>query len=63
MYGMHLRARRRSQGERRGVNDDGKALKGDRKALSCNGEALRMSEGMEDNEEAPHLHNISIVRL
>ena len=32
MYDMHLRARRRRQGERRCVNDDGEALKGDGKA-------------------------------
>ena len=29
MYGMHLRARRRHQGKRRGINDYGEALKGD----------------------------------
>ena len=38
MYGMHLRARRRRQGKRRGVNDDGEALKGDG---SGDGEALK----------------------
>ena len=54
MYGMHLRARRRRQGKRR-VNDDGKALKGDGKDLIVDGEALRMTEGMEGNGEAPHI--------
>ena len=34
-------ARRRRQGKRRGVNDDGEALKGDEKALSGDGEALK----------------------
>ena len=55
MYGMHLRARRRLQGKRRGVNEDGEALKGDGKALSGDGKALRMTEGMEGNGEAPHI--------
>ena len=32
MYGMQLRARRRRQGKQGGVNDDGKALKSNRKA-------------------------------
>ena len=41
MYGMHLRARRRCQGKRRGVNDDGDASKGDGKASSCAGEAVK----------------------
>ena len=40
MNGMHLSARRRRQGKRRGVNDDGEALKGDGKALSGDGEVL-----------------------
>ena len=62
MYGMHLRVRRRRQGKRRGINDDGKALKGDGKVLSWDGEALRMTEGMESNGEAPHLHHIAMVR-
>ena len=62
MNGMHLRARRRRQGKRRGVNDDGKALKGNGKALSGDREALRMTEGMEGNEEAPHMCKIAMVR-
>ena len=41
MCGMHLRARSRRQGKRRGVNDDGMALKGDGKALSGDREALK----------------------
>ena len=41
MYGMHLRARRRRQGKRRGVNDDGEALKGEVKDLSGDREALK----------------------
>ena len=41
MYDMHLRARRRRQGKRRGVNDDGEALNGEIKALSGDGEALK----------------------
>ena len=62
MYGMHLRARRRRQGKRRGVNDDGKALKGDGKDLIVDGEALRMTGGMEGNGEAPHMRKIVMVR-
>ena len=38
---MHLRARRRCQGKRGGVNDDGEASKGDGKALSGDGVALK----------------------
>ena len=41
MYGMHLRASRRCQGKRRGVNDDGEESKGNEKALSGDGEALK----------------------
>ena len=52
---MHLRARRRRQGKQRGVNDDGKVLKGEGKALSGDKDALRMTEGMEGNGEAPHI--------
>ena len=63
MYGMHFRARRRHQGKRRGVNDDGKALKGDGKTLSIDREALRMTEGMEGYGEAPHMRKVAIVRL
>ena len=55
---MHLRVRKRRQGKRRGVNDDGKALKGDENALSGVGEALRMTGGMEGNGEAPHMCKI-----
>ena len=55
MYGMHLRARRMHQGKRRGVYDDGEALKSYGKALSGDGEALRMTEGMEGNGEASHM--------
>ena len=62
MYGMHLMARRRCQGKRRGVNDDGKVLKGDGKALSGDREALRMTKGMEGNGEAPHMRKIVIAR-
>ena len=40
MYCMHLRARRRRQVKLRGMNDDGES-KGDGKALSGNGEALK----------------------
>ena len=40
MYGVHLRARRRRQGKRRGVNYGGEAIKGDGKALSGDREAL-----------------------
>ena len=47
MYGMYLRARRRRQGERRGVNDDGEALKGDGKALSGYREALKADRSIE----------------
>ena len=36
-----MRARSRRQGKRRGVNDDGTALKGDGKALSGDREALK----------------------
>ena len=38
---MHLRAKRRRQGKRRGVNDDEEVLKGEVKALSGDGEALK----------------------
>ena len=62
MYGMHLRVRGRRQGKRRGVNVDGKALKGDGKVSSGDGEALRMTEGMESNGEGPHMHQIAIVK-
>ena len=49
-YGMHLRARRRRQGKRRGVIDDGEASKGDEKALSGDGEAQkRMTEALKGN--------------
>ena len=41
MYGMHLRLRRRRQGKRRGVNDDGETSKGDEKALSGDREVLK----------------------
>ena len=41
MYDMHLRARRRHQGKRRGVNDDEEALKGEVKVLSGDGEELK----------------------
>ena len=54
-------ARRRRPGKRRGVNYDGKALKGDGKALSGDREALRMTEGMEGNGEAPHIYMLKIV--
>ena len=40
----------------------GRGVKGRRKALSCDGEALRMTEGMEDNGEAPHRRKIVMVR-
>ena len=60
MYGMHLRERRIRQGKRRGVNDDGEALKGDGKALSGDGEVLK-TEGMKGNEEAPHMCKIAMV--
>ena len=49
MYGMHLRTRRRHQGKRKGMHDDGEALKSNGKALSGDGKALRMTEGMEGN--------------
>ena len=62
MYGMHLRARRRHQGKRRGINDDGEALNSDEKALSGDGEALRMTGGMESNGEAPHMQIIVMLR-
>ena len=41
MYGMHLGARRRRQWKRRGVNDNGEALKGEVKDLSGDGEARK----------------------
>ena len=59
MYGMHLRARRRRQGKRTGINDDAEVLKGGGKALSGDGEALRMTEG---NGEAPHMRKIVMLR-
>ena len=62
MYDMHLRSRRRCQRERRSVNDDGEALKGDGKALSGDGVAIRMTEGMKGNGEAPHMRKITMVR-
>ena len=62
MYGMHLRAGGRHQGKRRGINDDGEALKGDGKACSGEGEALRMTEGMEGNGQAPHMRKIAMLR-
>ena len=62
MYGMHLGGTRRRPEKRRGVNDDGEALKGDGKALSGYREALRMTEGMENNGEAPHMREIRMVR-
>ena len=46
MYGIHLRVRRRRQGKRRGVNDDGEALKGDGKAINGDGEALKDDESI-----------------
>ena len=52
----------KAQGKRRGINDDGEALKGDGKALSGDGEALRMMEGMEGKREAPHMHEIAMLR-
>ena len=61
MYGMHLRAMRRRQGKRRGVNDDGEALMSNGKASSGDGEALRMTEGMEGNEEAPHMRKNALL--
>ena len=57
---MHLRARGRHQGKRRDINDDGEALKGT--ALSGDGEALRITEGMEGNGEAPHMRKITMLR-
>ena len=62
MYVMHLRVRRRRQGKRRGVNDDGKALKGDEKALCGDGEALWLTKGMEGHGEAPHMCKFAMVR-
>ena len=62
MYDKHLRSRRRRQGKRRSVNDDGEALKGDEKASSGDGEAIRMTEGMEGNGEALHMRKITMVR-
>ena len=59
MYGMHLKARRRRQGKRKGINDDGEALKSNGKACSGDGEALRMTEGMEGIGEAPHMRKIA----
>ena len=47
MYFMHLRARRRRQGKRRGVNDDGGALRGHGKALSGDGEAVNDDRSIE----------------
>ena len=62
MYCMHLRARRRCQGKLRGLNDDGKVLKGEGKALSHDREALRMTKGMEGNGEAPQMRKIVMAR-
>ena len=59
MYNMHLKARGMRQGKRRGVNDNGKALNG---IGNGDGEALRMTEGMEDNGEVPHMRKIAMVR-
>ena len=39
----------------------GEALKGDENALSGDGEALRMTEGMESNGEAPHMRKIAML--
>ena len=62
MYDMHLTARRRRQEKRKGINDDGEALKNNGKALCGDGEALRMTEGMEGNGEAPHMRKIAMLR-
>ena len=59
---MHLRARRKRQRKREGINDDGEAVKSNEKALSGDVEELRMTEGMEGNGEAPHMRKIAKLR-
>ena len=44
MYVIHSGVRKMHQERRKGVNDDGEVLKGNEKALSGDGEALRMTE-------------------